>query len=131
MARVGVRTMLARWRGRDIELKSRGELEAMRAAGAVVAAALAAVSAVAKSGMSTKELDAVVEFRVPEDELVTRLLGRGRDDDTEDVIRNRQQVYRAETTPLLEFYADLLVSVDALGSVEEITSRVLAALRSP
>ena len=78
-----------------------------------------------------EELDWVVEFRVPEDELVKRLLGRGRDDDTEDVIRNRQQVYRAETTPLLEFYADRLVSVDAMGSVEEITSRVLAALRSP
>jgi adenylate kinase len=77
-----------------------------------------------------EELDAVVEFRVPENELVKRLLGRGRDDDTEDVIRNRQQVYRAETSPLLEFYADRLVSVDAMGSVEEITSRVLATLRS-
>jgi adenylate kinase len=75
-------------------------------------------------------LDSVVEFRVPEDELVARLLGRGRADDTEAVIRNRQQVYRDETTPLLEFYADRLVTVDAVGSVEEITARVLAALRS-
>jgi adenylate kinase len=75
-------------------------------------------------------LDSVVEFRVPEDELVARLLGRGRTDDTEDVIRNRQQVYRDETTPLLRFYADRLVSVDAVGSVDDITARVLAALRS-
>jgi adenylate kinase len=75
-------------------------------------------------------LDSVVEFRVPEDELVLRLLGRGRTDDTEDVIRNRQQVYRDETTPLLEFYADRLVTIDAVGSVDEITGRVLAALRS-
>jgi adenylate kinase len=75
-------------------------------------------------------LDSVVEFRVPEDELVARLLGRGRNDDTEDVIRNRQQIYRDETTPLLEFYADRLISVDAVGTVDEITARVLAALRS-
>ncbi len=75
-------------------------------------------------------LDSVVEFRVPEDELVTRLLGRGRADDTEDVIRTRQQVYRDETSPLLDFYADRLISVDAVGPVEEITARVLTALRS-
>jgi len=77
-----------------------------------------------------EDLDSIVEFRVPEDELVQRLLGRGRTDDTEDVIRNRQQVYRDETSPLLEFYSDRLISVDAVGSVEEITARVLSALRS-
>jgi adenylate kinase len=77
-----------------------------------------------------EDLDSIVELRVPEDELVQRLLGRGRTDDTEDVIRNRQQVYRDETSPLLEFYSDRLISVDAVGHVEEITARVLAALRS-
>jgi len=76
-----------------------------------------------------EELDAIVEFQVPEDELVARLLGRGRDDDTEDVIRRRQQVYRDETAPLLAHYSDRLVSVDALGTVEEITDRVADALR--
>lgn len=75
-------------------------------------------------------VDAVVEFLVPEDQLVQRLLGRGRGDDTEDVIRRRQQVYRDETAPLLEYYQDRLVSVDALGSVEEITDRVADALGS-
>jgi adenylate kinase len=77
-----------------------------------------------------EDLDSIVEFRVPEDELVSRLMGRGRADDTEDVIRNRQQVYRDETSPLLQFYADRLITVDAVGSVEDITARVLAALRS-
>ena len=43
-----------------------------------------------------EEIDAVVELQVPEDELVARLLARGRSDDTEDVIRRRQQVYRDE-----------------------------------
>ena len=74
------------------------------------------------------ELDAVVALEVPEDVLVERLLGRGRSDDTEDVIRRRQEVYREETAPLLEHYRDVLVTVDAVGEVEEITERVLRAL---
>ena len=76
------------------------------------------------------DLDAVVELAVPEDVVVERLLARGRGDDTEDVIRRRQQVYRDETEPLLAHYRDVLVSVDAVGPVEEITSRALDALRS-
>lgn len=75
-------------------------------------------------------IDAVVEFQVSEDVLVGRLLGRGRDDDTEDVIRRRQQVYRDDTAPLLEHYRDKLVSIDAVGSVEEITDRVSDRLRT-
>lgn len=77
-----------------------------------------------------ESLDAIVEFQVAEDELVARLLDRGRTDDTEDVIRRRQQVYRDETAPLLDHYSDRLVSVDALGTVEEITDRVADALRA-
>lgn len=76
-----------------------------------------------------ESLDAVVEFQVPEEQLVQRLLGRGRSDDTEDVIRNRQQVYRDETAPLLEYYGDKLITIDAVGSVEDITARVIEALR--
>jgi adenylate kinase len=75
------------------------------------------------------KLDAVVEFAVSDEVVVGRLLGRGRSDDTEDVIRRRQQVYRDDTAPLLEYYRDLLVSVDAVGTVDEVTERVVAALR--
>ncbi len=57
----GVRGAMARWRGRDIEIKSRGELDAMRAAGALVARTLAAVIELARSGVSTGELDALAE----------------------------------------------------------------------
>ena len=78
---------------------------------------------------SGHELDAVVELRVDEDELVKRLLARGRSDDTEDVIRHRQQVYRDETAPLLEYYADRLVTVDGEGEIAEVTARVLEALK--
>jgi len=75
-------------------------------------------------------LDAVVEFAVSDDVVVERLLGRGRSDDTEEVIRNRQKVYRDETAPLLDHYRAKLVSVDAVGSMDEITQRLLDALPS-
>ena len=78
---------------------------------------------------SDKKLDAVVQLQVDEDVVVGRLLARGRADDNEDVIRNRQRVYRAETAPLLDYYRDILVTVDGVGEVEEITDRVLSALR--
>lgn len=77
-----------------------------------------------------EDLDAVVELQVAVDLLVQRLLSRGRADDTEEVIRRRQQVYLDETAPLLDHYRDRLVVVDAVGSVEEITDRVTDALRS-
>jgi len=77
-----------------------------------------------------EDLDAVVEMQVSEDLLVERLLARGRADDTEDVIRRRQQVYRDETAPLLDHYRDRLVTVDAVGSIEEITDRMTDALRA-
>ncbi|WP_216210464.1 adenylate kinase [Amycolatopsis aidingensis] len=74
-------------------------------------------------------LDAVIQLEVPEDVLVQRLLGRGRSDDTEDVIRRRQQVYQSETAPLLEYYADILIKVDGVGDVGEVSTRVVEALR--
>ncbi len=74
-------------------------------------------------------LEAVIQLVVPEDIVVERLLSRGRADDTEDVIRRRQQIYVSETAPLLEYYADILVSVDGVGEVQEVSDRVLKALR--
>jgi adenylate kinase len=76
------------------------------------------------------ELDAVVELTLPDDTVVERLLGRGRSDDTEEVIRRRQQVYRHDTAPLLHFYRSRLVSVNAVGTVEEITDRLLKSLQN-
>ncbi|MGN6575873.1 MAG: adenylate kinase [Nocardioides sp.] len=90
-------------------------------------------SMLADSGDS---IDAVVVLTVDRDEVVQRLLKRaeieGRADDTEDVIRRRQEVYADQTAPLLEVYAGrgLLVEVDGLGSVEQVSSRVFAALDS-
>jgi adenylate kinase len=73
-------------------------------------------------------LDAVLELAAPEDVVVERLLSRGRSDDTEEVIRNRQQVYRRQTAPLLAHYAAIRLTVHAVGTVEDVADRALAAL---
>jgi adenylate kinase len=73
-------------------------------------------------------IDAVVEFRVSQEELLQRLKGRGRADDTEDVILNRMKVYREETAPLLEYYSSELKTVDAVGTLDEVFARALQAL---
>lgn len=80
------------------------------------------------------ELDAVLELTVDEDEVVGRLLRRaeieGRADDTEEVIRERMAIYHAQTAPLATLYAErgLLVQVDGLGEVDEVSDRIFAAL---
>ena len=54
-----------------------------------------------------------------------------RDDDQEDTIRHRLDVYAEQTQPLIAFYADdgILLGIDATGPVEEITERAMGALR--
>ena len=80
-------------------------------------------------------LDAVVCLTVDAEELVQRLLSRaatdGRSDDTEDVIRRRQEVYAEQTEPLIGVYRDrgLLIEVDGMGDVAEVSGRILAALQ--
>ncbi|SDN13982.1 adenylate kinase [Allokutzneria albata] len=76
------------------------------------------------------KLDAVLQFDIAEDIVVERLLARGRADDTEEIIRRRQQIYRSETAPLLDYYRDILITIDAVGSVEDISERALKALRA-
>jgi adenylate kinase len=81
-----------------------------------------------------RSLDAVLVLTVDRDEVVQRLLKRaeieGRSDDTEEVVRRRQEIYAEQTAPLVEVYADrgLIVEVDGMGEVDEVTSRVFAAL---
>ena len=80
------------------------------------------------------QLDVVVLLTADTDEVVRRLLNRaleqGRADDTEDVIRRRLEVYEEQTAPLINIYAarDLVVTIDGLGEVNEVTGRILAAL---
>jgi adenylate kinase len=103
-------------------------------------------------------LTAVLELEIDEEEVVRRLSGRRtcrrcgnvqhvddgtgtcdkcggelfqRDDDKEEVIRHRLEVYKTQTAPLTAFYAEegILVGIDATGPVPEVTERALAALQ--
>ena len=81
-----------------------------------------------------EQLDAVVRLVADTDEVVRRLLVRaeqqGRSDDTEDVIRRRLDVYERETAPLIAIFAErgLVVEIDGIGPVDEVTERILAGL---
>ena len=85
-----------------------------------------------------QELRGVIELVVDEDELVRRLSGRRmlvdgemvqRDDDRPETVRHRLEVYREQTAPLSDFYESegLLSRIDAIGEVEEVTARAMAA----
>jgi adenylate kinase len=83
-----------------------------------------------------RPLDVVLALTVDSEELIGRLLKRaqtsGRADDTEEVIRHRQEVYTAETSPLLEVYRDrgILREVDGMGDIDEVARRIDEALEA-
>lgn len=83
---------------------------------------------------NNQKLDAVVLLTADTDELVKRLLNRAQEqnraDDTEDVIRHRQNVYQEQTAPLIEIYSsrNMVIEIDGLGQVAEVTERILNAL---
>jgi adenylate kinase len=79
-------------------------------------------------------LDVVIELVADPDVVVERLrkraLEQGRSDDDESVVRHRLEVYREQTEPLVDIYGSrgLLAAVDGLGSVDEVTDRITAAI---
>ena len=77
-----------------------------------------------------ESLDAVVFVDAPEEELVRRALARQRADDTEEVVRHRQEVYRRKTAPLIEYYErlGLLRRVDGDRTIEEVNAGILEVL---
>jgi adenylate kinase len=83
---------------------------------------------------NNQKLDAVVLLTADTNELVKRLLNRAQEqnraDDTEEVIRHRQNVYLEQTAPLIEIYSsrNMVIEIDGLGQVAEVTERILNAL---
>lgn len=78
---------------------------------------------------------ALVALDVPEDELVVRLLNRGKssgrpDDNDETIIRNRISVYKSETAQVFDYYAALGKSklIPGVGSIDEIFNRLVSAI---
>jgi adenylate kinase len=86
---------------------------------------LAAILAAAAS-----PLDAVVNLIVPDDELIERLLKRGRADDTRATVARRLDVYHATTKPLIGYYLErgLLRDVEGVGAIDAITQRIFSVL---
>lgn len=78
-----------------------------------------------------EQIDAVIEMTAPEDQLVERLMARGRTDDSPEGIRRRLEQYYAETAPLLEIYRDrgLVVSVDGARPIETVHHDLVTRLR--
>jgi adenylate kinase len=87
----------------------------------------------AESGLS---LDVVLQLTADDEELVTRLLGRaretGRSDDNETVIRHRLELYHTQTEAVVSRYEErgILTKVDGIGAIDEVTDRVLAAIKN-
>jgi adenylate kinase len=81
-----------------------------------------------------ERLDAVIELAVQESQLLERLAKRaaeqGRTDDTDEAIRRRLDIYRESTAPLIDYYREqgLLRTVDGIGSVDDVSARILDAL---
>lgn len=81
-----------------------------------------------------EQLDAVIELSVPRqesiDRLITRAAEQGRTDDTAEVIAHRLSIYENETAPILDVYGErgLVVSIDGVGTLDEITERIVTAL---
>lgn len=79
-------------------------------------------------------LDAVVLLDADTDEVISRLLKRaeieGRSDDTEEIIRHRQDIYAEQTAPLIELFTerDKLVRVNGLGEIDEVAGRIAEGL---
>lgn len=70
--------------------------------------------------------ESVINFEVPDEVLVARMLGRGRADDNKDVIVHRLQVYREQTAPLIDFYRDRqqLISVNGNQPMEVVNDEL-------
>lgn len=75
------------------------------------------------------ELDAVLLVDAPEEILVERALGRGREDDRKDVVRERLRVYREKTAPLVEYYETRgkLVKIDGDQTIDAVSRDIAAA----
>jgi adenylate kinase len=75
-------------------------------------------------------LDVAIELKADEDELVGRLLARGRSDDETETIRQRLRDFRELTAPLVEYYRQrgILRTIEASGTPEEVTERILRAI---
>lgn len=80
-----------------------------------------------------REISCVIQFVVPKEELVTRLSGRGRSEDSADVVERRLDIYEEKTKPVLDFYAKSgtkVFEIDGVGTPEEVHERIQSVVES-
>jgi adenylate kinase len=80
-----------------------------------------------------RQIHCLVLFEVPREELINRLVGRGRTEDSPEVINHRLDIYQEKTSPVVEFYKERgvpIVSVDGMGPVPEVHERIQAAVQA-
>ncbi|MFF1252809.1 adenylate kinase [Pseudarthrobacter sp. NPDC058329] len=84
-----------------------------------------------------EKLDVVLQLIADDEELVSRLLGRaevtGRSDDNVAVIRHRLNLYHEQTEAVVAKYTEreVLIQVDGIGGIDEVTTRIIDALSNP
>lgn len=81
---------------------------------------------IAQKDLFDPGFEKAVYLEVPDEELVKRLIERGREDDTEESIRTRLNLYYEQTQPLLNYYVNqgILIEIDGIGSVDEIQDKI-------
>jgi adenylate kinase len=74
--------------------------------------------------------DHVVYLDVAEEEVIRRLMSRGRADDKPDIIKNRIKVYKKQTQPVVDYYKDKLITIKAKGGevIEDIAAQIISKI---
>ena len=78
------------------------------------------------------DIDQVYYVKITDDEAVTRLLKRGREDDTPDLLKKRMELYHQETEPIIEFYRQkgILEEVDGQRPIEVVNRDILSRVKN-
>lgn len=81
--------------------------------------------------LGERQLDAAVDLDVPVEEVTSRMKARGRDDDTDEGIARRLDIYEQETRPVLDWFGarGLLVTVDGLAEEDTVTKRLISSVK--
>jgi len=74
----------------------------------------------------------VINIVVPEVELIKRMLGRGRNDDSEETVRHRLNIFKEQTKPILEHYSkkSKVLNIEGVGSITDINNKIIDVLNS-
>ena len=79
-----------------------------------------------------RNVELIVVINISKDKLIERLVARGREDDTEQAIKNRLDIYDRETYPVLDYFKQQgvkITKIDGLGTPEEVHTRIMEVIK--